>query len=144
MKELKYKVDGLLPESVKISLKDELVISEDIDSEVDKAAHHYGFYAVLAEKAESRHQKLKYSYDIWSAQAEKDKAHSLKELKEKPLTVNAMQSFIRSHPKYHSYHSKLTELDEQRRVLKAVSRAFEMKSEMVRTKSSNRRVERGR
>ena len=143
MKNLKYEVEGLLPDPVKISLKDELLITEDIDSEVDKAAHKYGFYAVMAEKAESRYQKLKYAYEVWHAKVEKDRLLTAKEEKEK-LTGQQMQSFVKSRPKYHAYQSKLTELDEHRRILKSVAKAFEMKSEMIRTKASNRRAERGR
>jgi hypothetical protein len=144
MKNLKYEVEGLLPEPVKLSLKDELMITEDIDSEVDKASHNYGFYAVLGEKAESRYQKLKYAYEVWHSTVEKDVAAGRAEKSEKAFTGPQMAAFVKSRPKYHAYQKKLTELDEHRRILKIVAKAFEMKGEMVRTKSSNRRVERGR
>ncbi len=144
MKNLQYEVKDLLPKPVQISLKEELMISEDIDSEVDRAAHIYGYYAVLAEKAESRLQKLRYAYDIWRAEIEKNKTQEMRDDGEKPYTVGQMDAFVKAHPKYHSYQAKMTELEEHRRILKVIAKAFELKSEMVRTKAANRRTEGGR
>lgn len=144
MKTLTYEFAGLMAEPVKLSLKEELVITEDIDSEVDNAAANYGFYAVLAEKAESRYQKLKYSYEVWRAGHEREKSEALKVAAEKAFTVNQMDAYVMSNPKYNAYQAKLIQLDEHRRILKVVSRAFDVKSELVRTKASNRRAEMGR
>jgi hypothetical protein len=85
-RDLIYEVKGLVPEKVVVSIKKELQISEDIDSEVDKAARLFGYYAILAEKAETRFQKIKFAFDVWEAKAEHDINQEREYEKKKPLS----------------------------------------------------------
>ena len=52
MKDLILEFKDILPDTILFSLKDQLTISNDIDSEVDRAAPEYGYWAIIAEKAE--------------------------------------------------------------------------------------------
>lgn len=141
MKDIIYEIEGLIPDDVFISLKKELMISEDIDTEVDKAAYKYGHYAVLAEKAETRHTKLKFAYDIWRADVEASEAKSKAYAKEKAFTEAQMKAFVMSQDKYRAFQVRLIQYDQDRRVLKVIAKAFELKKDLVQTKSSNRRIE---
>jgi len=140
-RDLVYEVSGLLPETVVVSIKKELTISEDIDTEVDTAARIYGFYAVLAEKAESRWQKMRFASEGWIAGVEARTAKERSDEKLKNYTEAQMKAHVKSQPKYRSYQLKLMEFDEHRRILKIIAKAFELKIELVRTKAANRRRE---
>jgi len=53
-----------------------------------------------------------------------------------------MKAMVASSERNKAYQLKLIKLDEDRRNMKALAKAFELKSEMIRTKASNRRSER--
>lgn len=141
MRELVYEIEGLADETVTIAIKKELMISEDIDGEVDKAAYRFGYYAVLAEKAETRYQKLRFSYDTWKAGVEAEEHKVRMYEKKKTLTESQMKSFVMSQSKYKSFQARLIQYDQDRRLIKVVARAMEHKKDLVQTKSSNRRNE---
>jgi isopenicillin N synthase-like dioxygenase len=134
-------VKGLLPDPVVVSIKSELKITEDLDHEVDTAARTYGYYAVLAEKAETRHQKMRFAFETWQAEVESREAKARNFESKKAHTEAQMKAHVRSQPKYRSYQLKLIEFDEHRRILKIIAKAFELKKDLVQTKCSNRRGE---
>lgn len=141
MKEIIYEVEGLLPETVVIRVRKQLQISEDLDTEVDRAAKTYGFYAVLAEKAETRYQKIKFACETWIAETEAT-AHSERyREKLKAYTEAQMKAHVRSQAKYRAFQIKLIRFDEHRRVLKIIAKAFELKKDLIQTKAANRRRE---
>jgi len=142
--DLVYEIKGLVPRTVVIALEEELSITEDIDSEVDKAAARFGYYAVLAEKAGARFEKLKLSFNFWEADSKCRKDERLAFDTEKKLTEGQMKSYIMSQPKYKTYQLKMIELREQSNIMKVIARAFEKKSDLVQTKAANRRKEAGR
>ena len=141
MRDITYEIKGLVPESVVVSVQADLRISEDIDHEVDTAAATYGYYAVLAEKAETRYQKMKFSYEQWRAQTESRQAMIRVQESKKSLTESQMKAYVHTQPKYGAYQARLIEYDEHRRVLKILARAFELKKDLVQSKSANRRSE---
>jgi len=141
-RDLIYEVKGLLPEKVILSIEKELSISEDIDQEVDRAAAVFGYYAVLAEKAETRYYKLKFACEVWEAETEHAVNQEREYQEKKPLAEKKLTAMVRSRPKYRSYQLKLIEIGEQKRVLKVLAKAFEKRADMIQTKSSNRRSER--
>lgn len=142
MKDFKVEVEGLMPEKLSLQVRESLKISEDIDTEVDQAAAEYGFYAILAEKAETRHQKLKFAHEKWKAEYETSENAQRHRDGLKSRTEAQMKAMVASSERNKAYQLKLIKLDEDRRNMKALAKAFELKSEMVRTKSSNRRSER--
>lgn len=139
--DLTYMVTGLIDEDMIVKIRPLLMISEDIDYEVDRAAAIYGYYAVLAEKADTRYQRVKFNSEKWRAEAEYNEAKSKQISGIKAHTEAQMKAFIMSQPKYRSYQSHLIEVDEQKRILKIIARALELKKDLVQTKSSNRRKE---
>jgi len=139
--DLIYEVSGLVPKPVTVALKDELTISEDIDSEVDEAAARFGYYAVLAEKAESRCERLKLNFNLWEADIKVRRNEECEIAKEKKLTEGQMKAYVMSQDKYKTYQLKLIVLKEQRDVMKVIARAFEKKADLIQTKASNRRSE---
>lgn len=141
LKDLLYEIKGLVPDKVVLSLEEHLRISEDLDTEIDVAAKNYGYFAILSEKSESRHQKMKFAFESWQAETETRAAMERKGEGEKPFTEAQMKAHIKSQPKYSAFQSKLIELDEQRRILKSILKAFEIKSSLIQTKASNRRNE---
>lgn len=140
-RDIVYEVSSLLPEPVKISIKKELEISEDIDGEIDKASSTLGFYSVLAEKAETRYQKFKLKFDIWEAEEKRRIDFERNEEGLKKLTISQMDDAVRSQIIYKDLKNKILHLEEQKRILKVIAKAFEIKSELVRTKAANRRKE---
>jgi hypothetical protein len=114
-----------------------------MDYEVDHAAAEYGFYAVLAEKAETRYSKMKFSFDQWKATVETRTLIEKKKAGEKPLTEAQMTAYVMAQPKYITFQNMLQKLDHELRVLKIVAKALEIKSNQIQTKSSNRRSEKG-
>ena len=142
--DLTYEIKGLIPDKVVVNLEDELKITEDIDSEVDKAAARFGYYAVLAEKAEARYERLKLSFNFWESDAKVRKDEELAISKEKKLTESQMKAYVSSQSKFKTYQLKMIELREQKDVMRAIVRAFDKKSDLVQTKAANRRKEAGR
>lgn len=140
-KDLVVEVEKLLPEPVVLSIRDELSISEDIDTEVDRASSNFGYYAVLSEMAQTKFDKLKFAFETWKAKEEERIATEREYEGKKPYTVAQMQSFVRSQEKYKSFQLKLIEYEEQKRILKVIANAFEMKKDLVQTKAANRRNE---
>jgi hypothetical protein len=141
MRDVLYEVKGLLPEKVVISIEEQLKISEDIDSEVDDAAKNFGYFAILSERADTRLQKMKFAFEQWQAEVETRAMSERRANNEKPFTEAQMKAYIRSQPKYSAFQTKLIELDEHKRVLKIIVKAFEIKSGLIQTKASNRRNE---
>lgn len=141
IKDLIYEVEKLLPETVFINIKDELYISEDIDTEVDQASARFGYFAVLSEKSETKYQKLKFAFEAWKGKEEERVAREREYESRKPYTERQMTAYIKSQEKAKSYQLKLIEFDEQRRVMKVIARAFEMKKDLIQSKSANRRNE---
>lgn len=141
MRDVLYEVKGLLPEKVVISIEEQLKISEDIDSEVDDAAKNFGYFAILSERADTRFQKMKFAFEQWQAEVETRVMSERRANSEKPFTEAQMKAYIRSQPKYSAFQTKLIELDEHKRVLKIIVKAFEIKSGLIQTKASNRRNE---
>jgi len=142
MKDFRIEVEGLVPEKISLGVRAALKISEDIDTEVDQAAANYGYFAVLSEKAETRFQKIKFAYDKWRAEFETSENATRARDGQKPRTEAQMKALIASSERNKAYQLKMIKLDEDRRHMRALAKAFELKSEMVRTKSSNRRSER--
>ena len=142
MKEYIVEIKDLVPETVTVALQADLTISSDIGREIRRTASQFGYYAVLAEKAESRTRRAKLGFDLWRARTEdeietKMRAETGKGFsKVKDLTRELMKL-----PKYKAYQLKLDEYEEQARVLKVVARAFEHKKDLVQTQSANRRRE---
>jgi hypothetical protein len=140
-RDIQYEIKNLLPESVFISIKKDLQITEDIDTEVDQAAAQFGFYAVLSEKAETRYQKMKFGFEQWRAQVESNQIMLRAREAKKPFTEAQMKSHVMSQMKYKAFQIRLIQYDEQRRIIKVIAKAFELKKDLVQTKSSNRRKE---
>lgn len=141
-RDILYEIKNLLPEAVVVSIQKDLRISEDIDTEVDRAPAQYGFYAVLSEKAETRYQKMKFGFDQWKAGVESDQIMLRAREGKKAFTEAQMKAFVSSQPKYKAYQIRLIQYDEQRRIVKIIARAFELKLQMIQTKAANRRKER--
>ena len=141
MRDIVYEIVGLVPEKVAMSVAEELTISEDVDFEVDTAAKNFGYFAILSERSETRYQKLKYAFDAWQAEVETRANLERKAEGLKPHTESQMKSHVRSQAKYSAFQTKMIQLDEQRRVLKVILKAFEIKAGLVQTKASNRRSE---
>lgn len=140
-RDLRYELEGLIPEKVQLRLRKDLKISEDIDTEVDHAAVNFGYFAILSEKADTRYHKVKFSFEAWIAETEAKAFRKRQAAGEKPFTADQMKAHVRSDPKYRGFQMKLIELDEQKRILKVIAKAFELKKDMVQTKASNRRSE---
>jgi hypothetical protein len=132
-------IPGLVPETVTVALKDDLTITDDLTVEIDRCAAQFGYYAVLAERASARFQRLKYSYDLWLAEAETD---LLSEGRKFRLVKDLEREIIRM-PKAKLYRMKLLKFEEESKILKQVAKAFEIKKDLIQTKSSNRRSEIG-
>jgi hypothetical protein len=143
-KDLIVEVERLLPEPVVVNIREELSISEDIDTEVDQAASKFGYYAVLSEKAQTKLDKLKFAFDVWKAKEEERIATEREYEGKKSLTLPQMTAYVKSQEKYKSYQLKLIEYEEQKRILKVIANAFEMKKDLVQTKAANRRNESSR
>jgi len=140
-KELIYRVEKLLPTTVVVNVKKSLAITEDLDTEVDRAASVYGYYAILAEKSETKYQRIKLGIETWEAETKARKDRECATAQEKKLTESQMNAYIKSQVKYKAFRLKMIELQEQKRILKVLAFAFEKKADLVQTKSANRRKE---
>jgi len=138
MKEYVVEIPGLVPETVTVALKEDLTISEDIAREVNVTPAQFGYYAVLAEKAQGRYNNLKLSYDIWKSETE---AALIEENGGPFKTIKEMDRLLFTKPKWRAYRVKLNKFEEEAKILKQVAKAFEIKKDLLQTKSSNRRSE---
>lgn len=139
MSDLVLEIEGIIPAKVLVNVRDQLRISKDLDAELDVAAEQYGFYGSLAEKAETKKQRLDLGYKLWRADEERRvlEQHKMEELKSP--TKDQMISHIRGTKKYKDWKLMLIDIDEKVRILKILSKAFEKKVETIRTKCSNKR-----
>ncbi len=136
VKDLEIAIEGLLPQEIRIKLKAELTVSEDLEREVRRTAAQFGYYAVLAEKAESRHRRGKLGYDMWRSGYEDELSRDTSFKRVKDLTRLVMQS-----PKYKAWMLKLDQYEEEARIIKAIAKAFEIKKDLVQTSAADRRKE---
>ena len=143
-RDILFEVENLLPEKVVINVRKDLMISEDLDTEVDQAASQYGYYAVISEKAETRYQKMKFAFEHWKAEVESRQIMIRAKEAKKSFTEAQMKAHVMCQPKYRAFQIRLIQYDEQRRIFKIIARAFELKKDLVQTKSSNRRKEHSR
>lgn len=135
-KDIQLAIDGLLPEEIKISLRAELMISQDLERDVRRTAAQYGYYAVLAEKAESRYRRGKLAFDMWRSEYEDELSQGASFKRVKDLTRLVMK-----HPKYKAWMLKLDKYQEQAGLMRAITKSFEHKKDLVQTMSADRRKE---
>lgn len=138
-RDITFELVGVVPNRVIIKVKEKLKIGANLDAELDEASEQCGFYASLAEKAETKFQRIELSYKIWRANEETKKLEELEESGGKKFTKDQMTSYIRGTTTYKEKQLLMIDMDEKRRVLKALAKAFYTKSELIRTKCSNKR-----
>jgi hypothetical protein len=137
-RDIEVEISGIVPATVKMRVAEDLRISEDLEREVDNTAAQMGYWAVLAEKAKTRHEATKLRYERWRATRERE----LKEIDGKKYkTGKDFERDLFAETKYAAFRSKINEQDEQYRIIKAIAKAFEAKKDLVQTKCSNRRSE---
>lgn len=141
MSELLIELEGVIPEKVIVKVRDQLRIKKDLETELDHAAEQFGFYGSLAEKAETKCNRIELAYRLWRAEKEKTilEEHKLEGVK--PPTRDQMVTIVRGSPQYKTFKLKVIKYDEDKRILKVLSKAFEKKVETIRTKCSNKRKE---
>lgn len=136
---LKDAISGL-PEKVQIKVWEELRL-RPIDVEVDEVAGWYGFYAVLAEKADLRLMKLELAFSIWKEDRSEAMRTSLAAERKKSLTNARMESYLKTLANYRGFELKVVEYTFERNVLRTIAKAFGMKKDLVQTKAANMRQE---
>ncbi len=134
-------IENVVPEKVVLSIKDELLITEDIDTEIDQAAYRFGYFAVLAEKAKHRAEKFKMALEFMESELIKEISESREAECKKALTVDQMKATVRSQTKYKNLRYQVHIAAEQSDILFQVAKAFERKSNLIQTKAANRRRE---
>jgi hypothetical protein len=143
MKELVIEIDGLTPgHPVTVALKADLTISADLKREVTVTAAHFGYYAVLAEKAYARMKRTKLAFEIWSSGVEAGIYDRIKaDTGKAPKTVKDVTRELMKIPKYQMYRLRIEEYEEHANILRAIAKAFEHKKDLVQTMNANRRKE---
>lgn len=141
MRDILFEVKGLVPDTVFINIKEKLMISEDLDTEVDRSAAEFGYWAVLSEKAETRYQRIKFQFETWKAEIESRETIRRSDESKKKLTEAEMKAFVMSQHKFRLYMDSIIKFDEHRRILKVIAKAFELRKDLVQTKAANRRIE---
>ena len=136
-----HEISNVLPEKVTLSIRDELLISEDLDTEVDQAAYRFGYYAVLAEKAAGRASRLKMVLEFWEADETKKVIEERERDHKKPYTESQMKAYIHSNQFYKIRRYEIEQAAEQANILDQIARAFDKRTSMVQTKAANRRKE---
>jgi len=137
MKELVVEIPGLVPDTVSVALKKDLTISEDLEHEVNRTASQFGYYAVLAEKAEARYNSIKLAFEVWRAGAEKEIIAAKGPFK----TVKELDRIVIQRPKWRKYKALMNEYESYRGILKQIAKAFEAKKDLVQTRAADRRKE---
>ena len=137
MREHVIEIEGLIPESVSVALKEDLTISEDLEGELNKTAALFGYYAVLAEKAFARVKNAQIHFDMWEAR----QLRSILRSKDKPDPKWIIDADIKALPKWFAYQEKIRQYEKEAKILKAIATAFENKLKLVQTKNANRRKE---
>ena len=88
-----------------------------------------------------RYQRLKFNFEAWRARVESMASKERSSEGMKAYTEAQMKAYVASQAKYKLYMSRLIKFDEDRRVMKVLAKAFEIKAGLIQTKSSNRRNE---
>lgn len=140
-RDLLVEIEKVVPEKVVLSIRDELLITEDIDTEIDQAAYRFGYFAVLSEKAKHRAEKFKMALEFMESEIVKEISEKREEECKKALTVDQMKAMVRSQLKYKNLKYQVHKATEQSDILVQIARAFERKSNLIQTKAANRRKE---
>jgi hypothetical protein len=137
MREFVVKIEGLIPDSVKVALKKDLTISSDLEREVAEGAAQFGYYAVLAEKAEARHQAVELAFKLWKNTKERKllKDHGTFKL------AKDLERMVMADPNWKGYQMKMDEYREDARILTKIANAFDKKVSLIQTANANRRAE---
>ena len=137
MRELAINIEGLVPDVVAINLKEDLTVTEDLEREVAEGSAMYGYYAVLSEKAEARSQSVELAFKVWKNAKERKliKEHGNFKL------AKDMERMVICDPTWKAYQIKIGEYQSEAKILKQISKAFELKVSLVQTANANRRAE---
>jgi hypothetical protein len=129
-------VTDLTPDPITISISEDLRISENLELEIARCAAQFGYYSIVAEKANTRLRKLKISYALWHA-------HALKYEKEENgiKTIAEAERVVMFSAKWKAYQMKLIKFEEEAKSLRHIARSFELKKDLIQTTASNRRSE---
>lgn len=141
MRELVVEIEGLEPgHPVTVALVADLTIGEDLERECKRTAAQYGYYAVLAEKAEARIKRSKLTFEMWKAETEDrivaDAGGAGKFKRVKDLTRELIKL-----PRYAAFVRRIIQHEEEAGIMKQVAKAFEHKKDLVQTCNANRRSE---
>jgi len=138
VKNLKINIEGLANKPIKVEIKRDLEITDDIEYEAKRAAACFGYYGVLAEEAQGRVDKAEMAYDIWYG----TQCRELEQENGKPFkTVEEMKRKVKMIPKYSQWQATLGKYRKEYRVLKVIAKSFEHKKDLVQTICANRRAE---
>jgi len=121
-------------EEVELNTKKDILISNNLDKEVDIAAANIAYYGALKAMAKKRLATMKTKYKIWTARHKRSIAEGRERGKLKALTGAMMEAEIRAHPQYLRYKKELIKREEQFDVLESTYESFRDKKAMVRQK----------
>lgn len=128
--------DNLRGEEINIDLLDGLLASEDLDSEVDIVSVGYMLMSSLAAEAEERFENQKLAIDHRRAVLN-EKAHD--GVITARVTDAKVNAFIDRDIKVIKMERKKNEYRKQMKIYDKAARAYDIKHDMIQTKSANRR-----
>lgn len=141
MKELIVEIPDLAKDhTIAIALKEDLTISDDLERECKRTPAQFGYYAVLAEKADARTKRVKLAFEQFSAETE-DRIIAEAGGRSKFKAAKDLTREVAKLPRYYAFKKKIAQCEEDAGVLRQVAKAFEHKKDLVQTMNANRRKE---
>lgn len=137
MKELLLEIEGLTSEKISIELRKLLKVGSDLEEEARNASAYFGYYAILAARAEMKFRRRETSFDIWFVKEKQKIINSAT----KKISQKAAEEEIKRSARYKGWKDVLFKSEQDSLVLSKCARALEYKIGCVQTLNANRRKE---
>jgi hypothetical protein len=138
LKELLLEIDGLTSEKISIELRKLLKVGSDLEEEARNASAYFGYYAILAARAEMKFRRRETSFEIWFV---KEKQKIIDSASPKKMSQKAAEEEIKRSSNYKNWKDVLFKAEQDSLVLNKCARALEYKIGCVQTLNANRRKE---
>ena len=130
-----------LPQEVRVNIHEDLIITDNIDGEIEEAPASYAYYAVIHEKAKLRRTLLEIQFKDWEKETERQIAQEISDSGSKALTGPQMDAQVTKDPNHRRYKETIAKRKYEENVFGIIADAFEKRISLIQTKAANLRKE---
>lgn len=126
--------DEIAGQKICWDIMSDLEFTDDVDSQMQDVVEGFMLSGALEARAEERYERLKIEIDEFRGYLSEQAVEDLVK-----VTDSSVKNWIERNQEYVKRRKKLARYGRQVKVLKHLNRAFQIKSELIRTKAANLR-----